>query len=1636
MNYLLECPKCKNISAENNTHFKIEEQPYGTSYTCICGTILSEDEIVRLKVFEGDKYNIPYSNYHLHRDDSNVFTGADSNIKAKDYAKRVLELNHNTISSCCHGYQGKYHEVFEHRLYSICNICGKKYLGHQKCKCGSEDYDKKELKFVYAVEIYWVEDLGKNPKDRSNAHMIVMARNENGRKQINKMLSEVHEKDYIYYGRPRCDLSMIERYLNPNDVICTTACIAFWKYDDMEAIIQRLHYHFGDSLYLEYQTHISYEQIELNKYIQELSNMTGIKTVIGMDSHYIYPHQHIERDEYIKQKRKGKAYDDDLEDSWYMDYPTSEMVFSRMDAQGVLSEDEVREALLNTNIVLSFDDIVFKKDRKVAIAKRYKDTPNSKRKKILSKIINNKFKEHMSSLKRAGILDEYLLEKYKAAIRNEMKVILDGDSHDYFLANYHIMRGGEEKYGGTITPTGRGCFTEEALVHTSDTIKSIKHISAGDYVITKDGKYNMVTKTMVYDIEEDLIQIDHLYDSRDIYPAKCTTDHKILINRDGITQWVTAENVNNTDYVCLPKIKSSGLNISQIDLLPYAPADCKYNEEFIWEPRYNNGGHESRYSISNVAKELNISESSVRFYSEGTKFVSRNIIEKIHSYIPFKNRLEYKEYLDTYRTRRISRYVKCDHLFLKLVGLMYGDGCIPYGSKTAISLAVNSTTVKDMSNRSIFEEFFKKLGLDVTENKAKNRNLTQLYCRSNTLRAMFKDFMFESKKNTEKEFKSFWLNSNSEESTHIIWGLLQSDGHFSKDGRISFDNTSRSIINAYKILNLIAGNYPTSMQTRSFGIDSRGYARKESFKLRRSKDPLNSYKRKDRILEDDKYWFLPVHNVKRIKNVKTKVYDISVQNEHNYLLNNMIVHNSGVAFYTNFLLQLTKLDRIRHPLTMYPERFLSAGRLAAGQFPDIDMNLSDQEPFIKAQEDEMGEGHQYWMISYGTLKEKSAWKMYAGASGVDPTIANEISSSISRYDDACKYGMIEDDEGNEILDPSIRIEDYIPEKYMGIYEKSKRYIGILSDVKPSPCSFLLYTDGDIREEVGIIRLKGKDGKEDKLVACIEGSVADSYGYLKNDLLKVVVVDIIGRFYKRIGIPIPDAMELYDQVKNDKEVWNIYRNGYTMGINQFEKRPTAEKMMKYAPKNPVEIFCAVAAVRPGFRTLIDKFINRESHEYGLRAFDDLIQTPEMPYSYLLFQENLMKALVFTGITAEHSVDVVKAISKKKIDKIRKEKDAFINGFYNVALIEFNDKEKAMNMANELWGVFEDASRYSFNAPHSASVGTDSLYGAWGKANYPIYFYETMLRIFSEKKEKEKCSLIKQEMWEYKRIELTPVEWGYDNTDINAMPKENKITDSMLTISRISKEMSVVLYDLYKKLDDNCNFLDILKELYSLERKPPQLSTKMKVLIKLQYFRKFSEDAKLLKVYNIFLNYKDKNSIRRDSDDKIERFAYKYCSDLYKKDKDPESIKLKNSNPRTKKKWEVEFKKMGEGFDLWSFMNDIFPKISNVGFTEYQRVLFDLAYKKFTLREMPPGIVIFHIEKITKSGKYAQITNLTNGKHEFVSFEDWQDGEIEGKFILVHDGFDKFISWKGGNYFHIISFDRIILETERIKKETGE
>jgi hypothetical protein len=77
--------------------------------------------------------------------------------------------------------------------------------------------------------------------------------------------------------------------------------------------------------------------------------------------------------------------------------------------------------------------------------------------------------------------------------------------------------------------------------------------------------------------------------------------------------------------------------------------------------------------------------------------------------------------------------------------------------------------------------------------------------------------------------------------------------------------------------------------------------------------------------------------------------------------------------------------------------------------PDIDMNVSTQEPFVKAAKELCGEHGCYPLLAVGKLGEKSGFKLYADIRGIEPRVANDISKCIDQYNEALKQADDEED---------------------------------------------------------------------------------------------------------------------------------------------------------------------------------------------------------------------------------------------------------------------------------------------------------------------------------------------------------------------------------------------------------------------------------------------------------------------------------------------------------------------------------------------------------------------------------------------------------------------------------------------------
>lgn len=561
---------------------------------------------------------------------------------------------------------------------------------------------------------------------------------------------------------------------------------------------------------------------------------------------------------------------------------------------------------------------------------------------------------------------------------------------------------------------------------------------------------------------------------------------------------------------------------------------------------------------------------------------------------------------------------------------------------------------------------------------------------------------------------------------------------------------------------------------------------------------------------------------------------------------------SSVGYFTNTLLGFSKVDRFKSPITLYPERFISKTRiLETHSLPDIDMNWGTPEIAEEAQKQILGADHAIPMIAFGTCKKKSAFKLYARSQNMDFELANTISSQIDKYEEAIKYASDEDKD-------DISVYDYVDEQYKEYIDKSQKYWGIIMDKKKAPCAFLLYS-GNIREEIGLIKCKSESSGKEFITAVIDGAIAENYKFLKNDILTVSVVLLIDKIYKAIGIKHHTVDELRSLVKDDPLTWNIYANGWTLGVNQCEQASSIKKMMKFKAKNVSELSAWIAAIRPAFKSMYSKFEGREHFEYGIHAFDKLLQTEEMPQSFILYQEQTMSVLNYAGFPLDECYGIIKAIAKKHPEKVKPLKSRFLDGFKNKIIQAENvPDDKAAEMSVQVWEIIENSCGYGFNSAHAYCMALDSLYCSYLKAHYPYEFYETLLQFHSDRGEKDKVAALKQEMRIAFGIREGAYKFGNDNRRFVADKDYKIIQPSLLSLKGFSQECADDLYQLSQSKTFD-NFIDLLNALSSISS---MNKTRLDILVKIDYFSCFGRAQRLLKIIDLYNMFHGKKQIKKD------------------------------------------------------------------------------------------------------------------------------------------------------------------------------
>lgn len=354
-----------------------------------------------------------YINYHCHSYYSNSII-ADSPVSPKEYIARIKELGHTTYVSTEHGISFNWAE---------------KYL---LCK-------ENNIKFVFGVEAYILYN-------EKVYHIMFVAKNKNGMIQLNKLISDAVINNFKY-SRPRVTLETIKEFINPNDVICSSACIGGLLKESSLILVKELYKFFKDNFFLEVAYHKNQKQIEINKLAKKISEQVGIKLIAGNDSHYIYPEQKVLRDELLASRRIVYADEEDDETQFYMDYPDYETMFNRFKEQGIWGDDEIYDFINRTNIIEEFDDITFDNNWKVPTL--YPNLSKHERQQLLVDEANKRWSEYKKHI------PEHQYKEYIKAIRWELDEWLKCGMEDYLLTASKLVEEGV-KLGGVVTKSSRG----------------------------------------------------------------------------------------------------------------------------------------------------------------------------------------------------------------------------------------------------------------------------------------------------------------------------------------------------------------------------------------------------------------------------------------------------------------------------------------------------------------------------------------------------------------------------------------------------------------------------------------------------------------------------------------------------------------------------------------------------------------------------------------------------------------------------------------------------------------------------------------------------------------------------------------------------------------------------------------------------------------------------------------------------------------------------------------------------------------------------------------------------------------------------------------------------------------------------
>lgn len=428
-----------------------------------------------------------YALLHCHTMLSNGTTNIDSVTNYEQYINKAKELGMKAIAFTEHG------NIFQ-------------WIKKKEC-C-----EKNKLKYIHGVECYITATL--EEKTRDNYHTCLYARNWEGVKEINKLITNANNReDGHFYYVPRITM---EEFLNISDnILISSACLGsvLSKCEDENIKKKYLNYFIRNKnrCFLEIQHHLVEDQIEYNKYLYTLHNQFNIPLIAATDTHAL-DKRHL-KGRSVLQKSKKIYFEN--EEGWDLSFKTYDELIELYKKQNSIPMEDIYEALQNTNRLVDMVE-EFELDRSYKYPQLYNDSINVFQNKIKNGIISREIYKK----------DNY--NEYEKRINHEYKTIAKNGSVDFFLLEEDLKswcRENRIQYGYS---RGSVSGSEIAYLLYITEIDSIKHKMNFERFMNLE-RVSLADVDTDYSPEDRERVKDYLFNKKGLYCSEIITFNTIAL---------------------------------------------------------------------------------------------------------------------------------------------------------------------------------------------------------------------------------------------------------------------------------------------------------------------------------------------------------------------------------------------------------------------------------------------------------------------------------------------------------------------------------------------------------------------------------------------------------------------------------------------------------------------------------------------------------------------------------------------------------------------------------------------------------------------------------------------------------------------------------------------------------------------------------------------------------------------------------------------------------------------------------------------------------------------------------------------------------------------------------------------------